>query len=169
VPLYFPLFVPSVRVIPFHSEPYTICTHHLTHVSDGSNVAREGETINQTREVASQWYEAIALWVTVFPGCRSSSRGRLDALNSPPLIHSLPHEACHFDSCHVVQGFGLCLCHWRLTFIPLLLISVIAFTIYTSVPVNDTDVSKQAKENAELHDSDAAEAEESSHQTHPSI
>jgi hypothetical protein len=48
-----------------------------------------------------------------------------------------------------------------ITFIPLLLISVIAFALYTSVPINDTDVSKQARENAELHDSDIAEAEES--------
>ena len=44
-----------------------------------------------------------------------------------------------------------------LTFIPMLLISVIAFALYTSVPVNDTDVSKQGQENAELHDSDNAE------------
>ncbi|KAF8272994.1 hypothetical protein EI94DRAFT_1769569 [Lactarius quietus] len=49
-----------------------------------------------------------------------------------------------------------------ITFIPLLLISVIAFAFYTSVPVNDTDVSKQLQENAELLDSDAAEADESS-------
>ena len=44
-----------------------------------------------------------------------------------------------------------------LTFIPMLLISVIAFALYTSVPVNDSDVSKQGQENAELHDSDIAE------------
>ncbi len=42
------------------------------------------------------------------------------------------------------------------TFIPVLLISAIAYTIYTSVPVNDTDVSKESIEN----DSDVAEAEE---------
>lgn len=47
-----------------------------------------------------------------------------------------------------------------LTFIPLLIISVIAYAFYTSVPVIDTDVTKQA--HAELHDSDTAEAEESS-------
>ena len=49
-----------------------------------------------------------------------------------------------------------------ITFIPLLLISVIAYAFYTSVPVNDTDVSKQVQANAELHDGDTAEAEESS-------
>ena len=43
-----------------------------------------------------------------------------------------------------------------LTFIPVLLISVIAYTFYTSVPVNDMDVSKQAAE----HDGDTAEVEE---------
>ncbi|KAH9081804.1 hypothetical protein EDB83DRAFT_2334955 [Lactarius deliciosus] len=46
-----------------------------------------------------------------------------------------------------------------LTFIPVLILLVIAYTIYTSVPVNDADVSKQARENAELHDSDTAEAD----------
>ncbi|KAI9462294.1 hypothetical protein BJY52DRAFT_1116345 [Lactarius psammicola] len=53
---------------------------------------------------------------------------------------------------YVIGGF---------TFIPVLILSVIAFTIYTSVPVNDTDVSKQARDNAELHDTDTAEAKES--------
>ena len=48
------------------------------------------------------------------------------------------------------------------TFIPLLLISVIAYAFYTSVPVNDADVSKQVQANAELHDGDTAEAEEPS-------
>ena len=45
-----------------------------------------------------------------------------------------------------------------LTFIPLLLISVVAFAFYTSVPINDADVSKPVPE---LHDSNIAEADES--------
>ncbi|KAI0274918.1 hypothetical protein BC834DRAFT_21318 [Gloeopeniophorella convolvens] len=45
-----------------------------------------------------------------------------------------------------------------LTFIPVLIISLIAFTVYTSVPVGDTDATKPVK--AELQKRNAEEAEE---------
>lgn len=47
-----------------------------------------------------------------------------------------------------------------LTFIPLLIISLIAFTIYTSVPVDDSDKTKTAKEKVEVKDGNAAGTEE---------
>ncbi len=47
-----------------------------------------------------------------------------------------------------------------LTFIPLLIISLIAFTLYTSVPVDDANVTKPAREKVELKDGDAAGTEE---------
>lgn len=47
-----------------------------------------------------------------------------------------------------------------LTFIPLLIISLIAFTIYTSVPVDDSDATKPANEKLGLRDGNASRAEE---------
>jgi hypothetical protein len=47
-----------------------------------------------------------------------------------------------------------------LTFIPLLIISLIAFTLYTSVPVGDSDATKPARENVESQDGNATETEE---------
>src|SRR6267154_3441578 len=47
-----------------------------------------------------------------------------------------------------------------LTFIPLLIVSLIAFTVYTSVPVNDSDKTKPAKEKVELQDGNTAGTEE---------
>jgi hypothetical protein len=47
-----------------------------------------------------------------------------------------------------------------LTFIPLLIISIIAYTLYTSVPISDPDATKRAEEKAELQDGNVAETEE---------
>jgi hypothetical protein len=47
-----------------------------------------------------------------------------------------------------------------LTFIPLLIIGLIAYTVYTSVPVDDSDKTKPAKENVESQDGNAAGTEE---------
>src|SRR6267154_3630424 len=47
-----------------------------------------------------------------------------------------------------------------LTFIPLLIVSLIAFTVYTSVPVNESDKTKPAKEMVELQDGNTAGTEE---------
>ena len=84
----------------------------------------------------------------------------LDALTSPPLIHStsrctILNSAMSFKALVYAYVIG------GVTFIPILIISVIAYAFYTSVPVDDTDVSKQGQENAELHESDSAEADAS--------
>jgi hypothetical protein len=47
-----------------------------------------------------------------------------------------------------------------LTFIPLLIISLVAYTLYTSVPVGDSDATKPAREKVELLDGSAAGTEE---------
>jgi hypothetical protein len=47
-----------------------------------------------------------------------------------------------------------------LTFIPLLIIGLITFTLYTSIPVADSDATKPAKEKVEPHDNGAAGTEE---------
>jgi hypothetical protein len=46
------------------------------------------------------------------------------------------------------------------TFIPLLIISLIAYTLYTSVPVGDSGATEPAREKVELPDSSAAETDE---------
>jgi hypothetical protein len=48
-----------------------------------------------------------------------------------------------------------------ITFIPLLIISLIAFTVYTSIPVKDSDATKSVGEKPELSGTDLAEADES--------
>jgi len=47
-----------------------------------------------------------------------------------------------------------------LTFIPLLILSIIAYTLYTSLPVSDPDATKSAEEKAEPQDGNVAETEE---------
>jgi len=47
-----------------------------------------------------------------------------------------------------------------LTFIPLLILGLVAFTLYTSVPVDDSNARNPLREKAELQDSSVAETEE---------
>jgi hypothetical protein len=56
-----------------------------------------------------------------------------------------------------------------ITFIPLLIVSLIAFTVYTSVPVDDSDVTKPAGEKLEPQGSNVAEADESTTTAGPSL
>ncbi|KAI0308070.1 hypothetical protein B0F90DRAFT_1679910 [Multifurca ochricompacta] len=48
-----------------------------------------------------------------------------------------------------------------ITFIPLLIISLFAFTIYTSIPVGDPDLTKPTQQNSKPKDSDSLEVDES--------
>src|SRR5216683_2769730 len=47
-----------------------------------------------------------------------------------------------------------------LTFIPLLILGLIAFALYTSVPVNDSDATNPVREKSEPQDDSVAEIEE---------
>lgn len=56
-----------------------------------------------------------------------------------------------------------------ITFIPLLVIALIAFTFYTSVPVDDSDVTKPTGEKTELQSNNVAEADQSTTTSEPSL
>jgi hypothetical protein len=56
-----------------------------------------------------------------------------------------------------------------ITFIPLLIVSLIAYTVYTAIPVDDSDVTKPAGETSELQGSDVAEADVSTTTSDPSL
>ncbi len=80
--------LPSVRVIPLHSEPYTTCTLHLAYVSDGSDVTIECETSTRSREVAIT--SCCCWWKHTGPAFRNGGLSRVNFVTCPMNMKLLP-------------------------------------------------------------------------------